>query len=189
MSERTKHVKRKKKYHLPYWIRSQNFQLLNAKEKDFLGYLYYLGPDTCWQWNCRLQKKFHRSRRTIQYWLAKLKKLGFVWIQNPYGKHRLIHTRLIPSPEHWVKLMAKMAFPKPKAKYRRRRQRPRGFPPPVHDGDSKAFIEQTRRDIISELVHRGETSETAEKAADQVIEKSLKKKGSTPCRKLHPRTY
>jgi len=176
-------AKRRKKYRLPYWIRSQDFRLLNNSQKDFLGYLYYFGPDTCWQWNCRLQKKFHRCRRTIQYWLAKLKELGFVWIENPYGNQRLIHTRLIPSPEHWINLMAKMALPKQPAKHKRRRRARRGFPPPVHDGDSPAFIEQTRRDIISELVHRGETIETATKVADQIILRDPQKRHKRPQKK------
>jgi hypothetical protein len=175
MSKPKNHFKRKKKYRLPTWIRSQEFRQLIDTEKSFLGYLYSFGPDTCWQWNCRLQKKFHRSRRTIQLWLRKLRDLGFVWIENPYGNQRLIHIRILPTPEHWFKLMAAMALPKKTVKHKRRRQRPRGFPPPVHDGDSKAFIEQTRRDIISELVHRGSTFETASKVADQVIEKSRKK--------------
>ncbi|MBA7649970.1 hypothetical protein ES703_57769 [subsurface metagenome] len=176
-------AKRRKKYRLPYWIRSQDFRLLNNSQKDFLGYLYYFGPDTCWQWNCRLQKKFHRCRRTIQYWLAKLKELGFVWIENPYGNQRLIHTRLIPSPHHWAQLMAKMALPKQPAKYKRRRQRSRGFPPPVHDGDSKAFIEQTRHDIINELVRRGETIKTATQVADQIILRDQQKRHKRPQKK------
>ena len=175
MSKRTKHTRHKKKYSLPTWIRSQEFRQLNDTVKSFLGYLYSFGPDTCWQWNCRFAKKFHKDKRTIRRWLRKLRENGFVWIENPYGNQRLIHVRILPTPEHWFKLMAKMALPKQPAKYRRRRQRPREFPPPVHDGDSKAFIEQTRRDIISELVHRGSTFETASKVADQVIEKSRKK--------------
>ncbi|GAI71972.1 unnamed protein product, partial [marine sediment metagenome] len=82
--------KQRKKHRLPYWIRSQEFRLLNNSEKDFLGYLYSFGPDTCWLWNWRLQKKFHRCRRTVQYWLAKLKDLGFVWIEKPFGPERKI---------------------------------------------------------------------------------------------------
>jgi len=105
-------TKPKKRHKLPYWIRSQDFRLLNKSEKDFLGYLYYFGPETCWLWNCRLQKKFHCSRRTIQYWLAKLKDLGFIWIEMPYGNQRKIHTRLIPTPRHWVQLIGKLALSK-----------------------------------------------------------------------------
>jgi len=104
--------KPRKKHRLPYWIRSQEFRLLNNSEKDFLGYLFSFGPDTCWLWNWRLQKKFHRCRRTIQYWLAKLKDLGFIWIEKPYGPERKIHTRLIPSPDHWVSLIGMIALSK-----------------------------------------------------------------------------
>ncbi len=177
---------RRKKHRLPYWIRSQEFRLLNNSEKDFLGYLYYFGPDTCWLWNWRLQKKFHRCRRTIQYWLAKLKDLGFIWIEKPYGPERKIHTRLIPSPEHWVKLMASIALPGKPAKLGRRRKGTRNRISPIHPGASEAFIEQTRRDIINELVHRGETFETASNVADIVVRKELKKKGARGCKKLHP---
>lgn len=167
--------RRKKKFRLPYWVRSQNFRLLNNSEKDFLGYLYYFGPDTCWQWNCRLEKKFHRCRRTIQYWLAKLKRLGFVWIENPYGNQRKIHARTIPSQEHWLKLYATMTFTKKPLRQGRRKRTRRGLPPPIRDYSSSTTIEQARRAIILELVHRGESMETAEKVADQVIRKSREK--------------
>lgn len=117
--------KRRKKHRLPYWIRSQEFRLLNNSEKDFLGYLYSFGPDTCWLWNWRLQKKFHRSRRTIQYWLAKLKDLGFIWIEKPYGPERRIHTRPLPCPEHWVKLIGVLALRKGLEKQRKIRRKKR----------------------------------------------------------------
>ncbi len=54
--------KRKKLHRLPAWIRSQDFRLLNRSQKDFLGYLYCFGPDTCWLWNWRLAKKFPRHQ-------------------------------------------------------------------------------------------------------------------------------
>lgn len=181
--------RRKKKFRLPYWIRSQNFRLLNNSEKDFLGYLYYFGPDTCWQWNCRLQKKFHRSRRTIQYWLAKLKDLGFVWIENPFGDQRKIHTRVIPSPDHWVKLIGTLALERDVRKHGRKRNAQGGFPPPLHKHSSSTTIEQTRHAIITELVHRGESFKTAAETAKGIIAKSQKKKGLRGCKKLHPRTY
>lgn len=168
-------TKPKKRHRLPYWIRSQDFRPLNNSEKDFLGWLYSMGPDTCWLWNWRLQKKFHRCRRTIQYWLAKLKKLGFIWIEKPFGPERKIHTRLLPTPEHWVKLISKLALTRALHKHKRPRGARRDFPGPIHDWHSKAAIEQARLDIISALVHRGETSETAAKVADQVIQKSLAK--------------
>lgn len=168
-------AKRRKKHRLPYWVRSQEFRLLNNSEKDFLGYLYSFGPDTCWLWNWRLEKKFHRCRRTVQYWLAKLKDLGFIWIEKPYGPERKIHARVLPSPEHWVKLIGTLALAKKTCKRRRPGRARRGFPPPVRDWHSEASIDQARGAIINELVHRGETFETAEKVADQVIKKSLKK--------------
>ncbi|MBA7482931.1 hypothetical protein ES707_18435 [subsurface metagenome] len=107
----------RKLHRLPVWIRSEEFRLLNAAEKDFLGYLYCFGPNTCWQWNCRLQKKFHCCRRTIQYRLAKLKKLKFIWISEPFGSGRKIHARLFPTPRHYFKLRATIALNKPRSKY------------------------------------------------------------------------
>ncbi len=168
-------TKRKKRHRLPYWIRSQEFRSLNNSEKDFLGYLYSFGPDTCWLWNWRLQKKFHRCRRTIQYWLTKLKDLGFVWIEKPFGPERKIHTRLLPSPEHWVKLIGTLALSKSMAKLKRPRAARRYPPRPLSKWSNKTTIEQFRLDVISELVRRGETSETAAKVADQVIAKSCQK--------------
>ncbi|MBA7617482.1 hypothetical protein ES703_24797 [subsurface metagenome] len=168
-------TKPKKRYRLPYWIRSQEFRLLNSNEKDFLGWLYSMGPDTCWLWNWRLQKKFHRCRRTIQYWLAKLKYLGFIWIEKPYGPERKIHMRQLPTPERWVKLVGTLALSSSLRKRKRPRGARRGYPPPIRHWHSEAFIEQARHDIINELVHRGESFETAEKVANQVIEKSREK--------------
>lgn len=167
--------KRRKRHRLPYWIRSQDFRLLNNSEKDFLGWLYSMGPDTCWLWNWRLEKKFHRCRRTIQYWLANLKYLGFIWIEKPFGPERKIHTRLLPTPEHWVKLIGTLALSSGLRKHKRPRGARRRYPQAIQKWHSPAFVEQTRHDIINELVHRGESFETAEKVADQVIEKSRQK--------------
>ncbi|MBA7616329.1 hypothetical protein ES703_23625 [subsurface metagenome] len=168
-------TKPKKRHRLPYWIRSQEFRLLNNSEKDFLGWLYSFGPDTCWLWNWRLQGKFHRCRRTIQYWLAKLKELGFIWIEKPFGPERKIHTRLIPTPEHWVKLIGTLTLARHTAKHKRPRGRRRGFPAPLHEHSSGTTIAEARRSIIAELVHRGESIDIAEKVADQVIAKSREK--------------
>ncbi|GAI62547.1 unnamed protein product [marine sediment metagenome] len=168
-------TKAKKRHRLPYWIRSQEFRLLNNSEKDFLGWLYSMGPDTCWLWNWRLQKKFHRCRRTIQYWLANLKDLGFIYIEKPFGPERKIHTRLLPTPEHWVKLIGTLALSRSMAKLKRPRGARRRYPQRIQNWHSKAFVEQTRHNIINELVHRGETFETAEKVANQVIKKSREK--------------
>ncbi len=168
-------VKRRKKHRLPHWVRSQDFRLLNNSEKDFLGYLYSFGPDTCWLWNWRLEKKFHRCRRTIQYWLAKLKDLGFIWIEKPYGPERKIHARVVVSPEHWVKLIGTMALGKNLRRHKR-----------GHSWKKTSFIEQTKHVIINELMRRGETLEKAAKVADLVIEKAAKKKGPGGCKKLHP---
>ena len=177
MAKQGSHTKRKKLHRLPRWIRSDEFRQLNKSEKNILGYLYCFGPDTCWLWNWRLAKKFHVTKRTVQRWLRKLREQGFIWIEKPYGPQRMIHTRLMPSPERWVKLMGTLALSKELRKHKRKRGARRGFPPPIQNWHSKAFIEQARRDIINELVHRGETLETASKVADQVIQKSLKKKG------------
>jgi hypothetical protein len=178
--------KRKKKHLLPMWIHNRNFRLLNKSEKDLLGFLYSFGPDTCWLWNWRLQKEFGCSRRSIQLWLRKLREQGFIWIEKPFGPQRMIHVRLLPTPDHWVKTMATLALSSGLPKRKRKRRARRGFPPPIYDWQSEASIEQARRDIINELVHRGETFETASKVADQVIEKSRKKHVPRGRKKLRP---
>ncbi|MBA7713068.1 hypothetical protein ES703_122066 [subsurface metagenome] len=119
-----------------------------------------------------MQKKFHRCRRTIQYWLANLKELGFIYIEKPFGPERKIHTRLVPTPEHWVKLIGALALSKQLRKLKRPRGARRRYPQAIRKWHNPAFIEQTRHDIINELVHRGESFETAEKVANQVIKKS-----------------
>lgn len=169
--------RRKKKFRLPYWIRKQEFQVLNKSQKDLLGYLYCFGPDTCWLWNWRLAKKFHVTKRTVQRWLKALRENGFVWIEKPYGPERKIHARFLPSPDHWVKLLGTLALTKKPSRQGRRKRLGRGLPPPIRDWQSPDSIEQARRDIIFELYRRGESMETATKVADQVIAKSLKKKG------------
>ena len=176
MSKPTKHIRRKKKYRLPMWIHRREFRLLNKSEKDFLRYLYSFGPDTCWLWNWRLAKEFGCTKRTIRYWLRKLRDLGFVWIEKPFGPQRKIHVRLLLTPEDWLKAMGTLALSNGLPKHKRLRRRPRGLPPPLSEWSSEAKIKQFRAAVINELVHRGETLETAEKVADQVIEKSRKKR-------------
>ncbi len=168
-------AKRRKKHLLPMWIHNRHFRLLNKSEKDLLGYLYSFGPDTYWLWNWRLAKEFHCTKRTIRRLLAKLKDLGFIWIEKPFGPERKIHVRLLPTPEHWVQLIGTRALSSGRPKHKRPRAARRGFPPPLHEYSSPASIEQFRLNVINELVHRGETPETAAKAADQVIAKELKK--------------
>ena len=152
------------------------FRQLNRSQKDFLGYLYSFGPDTCWLWNWRLAKKFGVHKFTIQRWLRKLKEQGFIWIEKPFGPERKIHVRLLPTPQHWVQLIGTLALSHGLRKHKRPRGARRGFPAPIHEYSSAASIEQFRLNVINELVHRGETFEDAEKAADQLIERSRKKR-------------
>jgi len=175
MSKPKKHTKQKKLYRLPVWIRSRHFRLINKSEKELLGYLYSFGPDTCWLWNWRLAKEFGCTKRHVRRLLRKLREQGFIWIEKPYGPQRMIHVRLLPTPEHWVKAIGNLALSSGLRKHKRPRGARRGFPPPIYDWSSPAAIEQARLYIINELVHRGETLETAEKVADQVIAKSRKK--------------
>ena len=176
MAKKRTDAKHRKIHRLPLWIRRRQFRLLNKSEKELLGYLYSFGPDTCWFWNWRLAKEFDCTKRTIRYWLAKLKDLGFIWIEKPFGPERKIHVRLLPTPEHWVQLIGTRALSSGRPKRKRPRGARRGFPPPLHEYSSPAAIEQFRLNVINELVHRGESVETAEKVADQVIEKSRKKR-------------
>ncbi|GAI15962.1 unnamed protein product, partial [marine sediment metagenome] len=120
-------------------------------------------------------KKFHRCRRTIQYWLAKLKDLGFIWIEKPYGPERKIHTRLIPTPEHWVKLVGALALGKNLRRHKR-----------GHSWKKTSKIEQAKRIIITELMRRGETLESAADIVSILLQKEAEKKGLGGCRKLHP---
>jgi DNA-binding MarR family transcriptional regulator len=186
MSKKRRDAKHIKKYRLPGWIRNKNFRVLNRSQKDFLGYLYCFGPDTCWLWNWRLAKEFGVTKRTIRRWLRALREHGFVWIEKPFGPERKIHARAMLAPEHWVKMIATLSLSSGLRKHRRRRQRPRSFPPAIQNWHSPAFIEQARHDIISELVHRGETFETASKVADIVIAKSREKKGDRGGQKCPP---
>lgn len=110
-------VAHKKLYRMPVWIRRSNFGLLTAAEKDFLGYLYCFGPNTCWLWNCRLMKKFGCSRSTVKRRLRKLKKLKFIWISSPFDHRRKIHARLFPTPSHYVKLIATIAVNKARSRF------------------------------------------------------------------------
>ena len=159
-------TKQRKRHRLPYWVRSQEFRLLNNSEKDFLGYLYSFGPDTCWLWNWRLAKKFHRNKRTVQRWLAKLKDLGFIWIEKPYGPERKLHARTLPSPEHWVKLIGTLALGKSLRRHKR-----------SHSWKKTSRIETAKRIVITELMRRGETLESAAKVAELLVQKEAKKKG------------
>lgn len=159
-------AKRRKRHRLPYWVRSQEFRWLNNSEKDFLGYLYSFGPDTCWLWNWRLAKKFHRNKRTIQRWLAKLKALGFIWIQNPYGPERKLHARSIPTQQHYVRLLGTMALGKSLRRHKR-----------GHSWKKTSRIVLAKRAIINELMRRGESLETAAEVAEILIRKEAKKKG------------
>lgn len=159
-------AKRRKKHRLPYWVRSQEFRLLNNSEKDLLGYLYSFGPDTCWLWNWRLAKKFHRNKRTIQRWLAKLKDLGFIWIEKPYGPERKLHARTLPSPKHWVRLMGTMALGANLRKHKH-----------SHSWKKTSRIVLAKRAIINELMRRGESLETAAEVAEILIRKEAQKKG------------
>jgi DNA-binding MarR family transcriptional regulator len=176
MAKKRRDAKRKKIHRLPLWIRRRQFRLLNKSEKELLGYFYSFGPDTCWLWNWRLQKEFDCSRRSIQRWLRKLREQGFIWIEKPFGPERKIHVRLMPTPDHWVKLIGSQALSSGLPKHKRPRGARRGFPPPLHEYSSATTIAEFRRDVIAELVHRGETLETAEKVADQLIERSRKKR-------------
>ncbi|GAI59802.1 unnamed protein product, partial [marine sediment metagenome] len=67
MSERSKRTK----HHMPKWMWNMQIKDLNRSTKEFYAYLCIFGPNTNWQWNCRLAKKFHVDRRTIQRWLRR----------------------------------------------------------------------------------------------------------------------
>ncbi len=98
----------------------------------------------------------------------------------------MIHTRLIPSAHHYVKLIGTLALTHNLRKHKPHSKRRRDFPPPIHDWDSEASIAKARQAIINELIHRGETFETSVKVADQVIEKSRQKKGPKGGHKCPP---
>jgi len=171
-------AKRKTKHRLPVWIRSPYFRGINRSQKDFLGYLYSFGPDTCWLWNWRLAKKFGVTKRTIRRWLRALREQGFIYIEKPYGPQRLIHARPMPTPQHWLRMIATLALSHGIRKQKRPRARRKDYPEPIQPWHSPASIEQARHAIINELIRRGETFDTAAEVAEKVISKSRQKKGS-----------
>jgi len=99
-------AKQKANHHMPKWMWNMHIKELNRSTKEFYAYLCIFGPNTNWQWNCRLQKKFGVSRRTIQYWLAKLKKLRLIWIESGDGRNRKIHCRYYRNPLEWFQDLA-----------------------------------------------------------------------------------
>lgn len=111
-------------YKLPKWIRDPSFKQLTPADKDFLGYLYSFGPNTNWQWDCRFMKKWRVSRSTIQRRLRKFKDLAFIWIENPGTIHRLIHVRILPTPDDWVRVLGIKALGKGLRRHSRFKKKP-----------------------------------------------------------------
>lgn len=82
----------RKEYPKPWWIWRINNKLLPLRLKHFYAYFCWFGPNTCYQWNCRLAKKYGVSRSTIKRWLKRLRELKLIWITSGGGAHRRIHT-------------------------------------------------------------------------------------------------
>lgn len=88
-------------YKMPGWMWDISPRILNADDKRLLSLIWSCGFNSCHLWNCRLMKKYGRSRRTIQYRLAKLKKLELISIGHPDGRGRTLYPRAYRGPAEW----------------------------------------------------------------------------------------
>jgi len=92
----------RKTYHGPSWLKKLSHRAFPLGPRRLYVYLCCFGESGNWQWNCRLQKLFSVSNRTIRYWLSWLHKNNLIWIHNPRTKHRRIHPRYFATPEEWL---------------------------------------------------------------------------------------
>jgi len=68
-------------------------QELPLRQKYFLAFIWWCAPHGCHCWNCRLEKRFKKSKRTIQYWISHLKAMELIAIGFPDGPGRTIWPR------------------------------------------------------------------------------------------------
>ncbi len=94
---------KKKSYPKPTWMHDVNPRWINADTKELYAYFCVFGPNTCWQWNCRLMKRFFVSRRTIKRRLKKLQDYALITIENPGTIHRKIHPVYYPDVQAWLR--------------------------------------------------------------------------------------
>ena len=84
---------RRQNYKMPKAIWAVPSELLTWQHKRLLAFIWFCAPKGCHCWNCRLEKRFCVSRRTIQYWLERLRKLELIAIGFPDGPGRTLWPR------------------------------------------------------------------------------------------------
>jgi len=83
-------VQAKHKYQIPEWVKNAPDDVFPAKTKRLYTYLLVFGVTGCWQWNCRIARRFHTTDRTIRRWLNWLKAHKLIEIRQPFNSRRVI---------------------------------------------------------------------------------------------------
>ena len=88
-----RHKTKSKHWKMPKSIWQIPKDELNLKQKNFLAFIWWCAPRGCHCWNCRLEKRFKVSKRTIQYWISHLLKMELIAIGFPDGPGRTLWPR------------------------------------------------------------------------------------------------
>lgn len=97
-----------KHYRMPSWIWAIPPRVLNGEDKRFLSFVWWSGFQTCHCHNWWLQRKFHCSRRTVQYRIQKLRKLKLISVGQPNNYLRTLYPRALKDLTAWFAAMANM---------------------------------------------------------------------------------
>lgn len=96
----------RKEHPKPWWIWPVSPKVLPYRIKHFYAYFCWFGPNTNYEWNGRLARRFGVSRSTIKRWIKQLVKLRLVWITSGGGPHRRIHTHYYRNIWDWYTMLA-----------------------------------------------------------------------------------
>jgi hypothetical protein len=88
-----KKKKKKQHYKMPKAIWQIDSNELNFQQKTFLAFIWWCAPNGCHCWNCRLEKRFKKSKRTIQYWITHLVEMELIAVGLRNGSGRTIWPR------------------------------------------------------------------------------------------------
>lgn len=91
------------RYSCPLWIWQVVPKLFPTNIKHLYAYLCLFGQQGNWQWNCRLEAKFHCSKATIKRRLKWLHDHHLIAITSPKTPYRRIHPRFHISKESWIR--------------------------------------------------------------------------------------
>lgn len=94
--------RQKKKPPMPKWIWQLPDKTLNFKQKRFLAFVWWCQDNGCICWNCALERRFKKSRRTIQYWISHLHKLRLINIRYGDGRNRVLFRAPYFKKEVWL---------------------------------------------------------------------------------------